>query len=139
MRHPSEFRELRYRYSWKEQRVSAWQPPIPPDAWSGFAASDDGLYQLYPNGGLFKGQESIDPQHSFGHWLPGTHQFVYTALNEQAPDSSRYRGMIMRYDADRRSAQVMADQLFIDTQIVGVSPDGKWIYVQTAADLSRAP
>lgn len=139
MQHPSEFRELRYRYTWKEQRVTAWQPSIPPDAWSGFTASDDGLYQLYPNGGLFRGEQSIDPQLSFGHWLPGTHQFVYTALDEQAPDSSRYREQILLYDADRRTTRTIVKALYLDTQIVGISPDGKWIYVQTAADLSRVP
>jgi hypothetical protein len=137
MRHKAEFKELRYRYSWSTQKVSAWNPPIPEDTWSGFSASSDGMYQLYANGGLFRGTEHIaDPPYS-DVWLNGTHRFVYHDYDQQAPDSSRYKEQIKLYDADHGTTQTVATNLFINTAILGTSPDGKWIYVQSHADLDR--
>jgi hypothetical protein len=139
MRDKNAYKELRYKYSWETKTVTAWTPPIPAEAWASFTSSSDGVYQLYPNGGLYKGTQHIADQPSFGYWLNGTHTVVYLEYDTQAPETSRYREQIKVYDADRQTARTIAAKLYDDTSIIGTSPDGKWIYVKSYANLNTPP
>ncbi|WJH35776.1 hypothetical protein N6H14_07555 [Paenibacillus sp. CC-CFT747] len=50
--------EIRFAYSWETGKVGPWSPPIG-EAWSGYKASDDGLYRMFANGGLYRGGEKV--------------------------------------------------------------------------------
>ncbi|MGE5701960.1 MAG: hypothetical protein ACM32O_05485, partial [Clostridia bacterium] len=137
MRHPVEYKELRYQYEWSTKAVSAWKPPVADDAWSGYSLSSDGMYQLYPNAGLFKDGQQIDETVHDGTWLNGTHQFVYIAFDHQSTEDTPYKAMIHLYDADTKKVRVIAEKLFSDTSLVGASKDGQWIYVQSKENLKK--
>ncbi|HZG14882.1 MAG TPA: hypothetical protein VE710_07635 [Candidatus Bathyarchaeia archaeon] len=129
------YEEIRYVYDWQNKKISPWNPPIPGDVYSGYTASDDGVYQLFANAGLFRGDQVISKDLWEGHWLAGTHKLVYKDYQHNGPADSLYREQLKLYDADRQTSTILADNLFIHSNVVGVSPDGKWIYLQSHDDL----
>ncbi|WP_134684489.1 hypothetical protein [Brevibacillus migulae] len=135
MQKEGEYKEIRYLFDWQSEKVSPWNPPIPDNAYSGYTASDDGAYHLFANGGLFRGDQSINRDLWEGHWIAGTHKLVYKDYRHDGPADSPYREQLKLYDADRLTTTILADNLFIQSNVVGVSPDGKWIYLQSHADL----
>jgi hypothetical protein len=134
---PAKHGEKRYVYSWKTNTVAPWNPPIPEETWSGYTQSSDGVYQLYANGGLFKGRELVTDQVHTGYWLEGTHSYVFEEL-EETKEGERPATRLSLYDADRREKRIIAIGLPIGTQLIGTSPDGKWIYLQAHADLNQS-
>ncbi|RNB91271.1 hypothetical protein EDM56_06735 [Brevibacillus fluminis] len=129
------FKELRYQYGWKTRTVQAWNPPVAEDSWSGYTVSDDNLYQLYPNAGLYKGTVKISDEIRDGVWLNGTHRFAFLELDARSSDDAPQTQSLHLYDADANHAQQIAGSLWPDASIVGTSRDGKWIYVRTAQKL----
>ena len=88
MMEPDEYEELRYQYDWQTEQVSQWKPPVPLNVWSGYTTSDDGMYQLYANGGLYEGNRLVSDDTNYDQmWLNNTHQLVrsvhpYTTTKE---------------------------------------------------------
>ncbi|MFY0544497.1 hypothetical protein [Brevibacillus sp. H7] len=134
MRDPLEYKERRYAYTWKTGKVTVWQPPIPPESWSGYTQSSDGLYQLYANGGLYKGKTLISEHFPYGYWLTGTHVLVY---QEYLPAGGSSKLQIKRFDADRNETKTIMTDLPPGIELIGTSPDGEWIYIQSHVDLTK--
>ncbi len=70
----------------------------------------------------------------FGYWLPGTHVFVYL---EHLPTEGFQKLQINRFDADQKKKTTIMTDLPFGVELIGTSPDGKWIYLQSHADLSK--
>jgi hypothetical protein len=125
--------EKRWRYDWETGGVTVWEPPVEKDAWSGYDASDDGMYQLYWNGGLFRGDVFLGEWPERGVWIPGSHQFAYA---KSEPNGFPTKTLYV-YDADRREERALAAGMPESLRVIGSSQDGKWLYVQTEHDLPQ--
>jgi hypothetical protein len=121
----------RYRYHWKTKTLSAWVPEVMSENsywWIGFKDSDDGRYRLYSEGTLMKdGKTAAELSgyhyyHSF--WIPRTHHLAYVK-----------EGELTLYDADSQVNVILIKGLQEDAMPVGVSPDGKWIYIRTRGEI----
>lgn len=123
--------EKRFRYDWKTGTVIDWNPPVPEDAWSGYLQSDDGMYQLYWNGGLYQGSQFLMEWSGNGVWIPRTHQFAY--VRREA--GGAHTQSLHLYDADRREERLLAAGLPRSLEVIGASEDGKWLYVRTEHEL----
>jgi hypothetical protein len=130
--------EKRYAYTWKTNQVTAWESPVPVDTPGHFSSSSDAMYQLYPNGGLYKGNVLISENITDGIWVSGTHLIALQEENPSAPEDSRYDKKIVIFDADKQVAHAIATNLFFATELVGSSRDGKWLYLLSSADLTAA-
>lgn len=129
--------EIRQRYDWKSGKVVSWNPPVPKDSWSGYVQSDDGKYQMYWSVGLHQGSSFIwEPDGTAlpGLWLPGTHQYVYTKL-EGGTEGTPSSQSIHLFDADRKQDSELFTGLPAELKVIGVSEDGKWLYVQSGKEL----
>jgi len=121
-------------YAWKSNKLTRWNPPIPPGSWPGYTQSSDGVYQLYANGGLYKGQERINAEVYGQHWLGNTHLFLLQEPEEN-DEKEAYTTRLSLYDADSRVKRTIATGLPVGTEVIGTSPDGKWMYVKAHADV----
>ncbi|MDH4616637.1 hypothetical protein [Brevibacillus sp. AY1] len=130
--------ELRYRYDWKTGTVSDWNPPVPADAWSGYTQTDDGMYQMYPNAGIFKGSEAVLEFLGDGLWIPGSHQFVYTQYEDSSEGQVDTQSLYM-FDADRKQERVLSTGLPASSFLIGASKDGNWLYLYSSRDLASPP
>lgn len=134
---PDTGNEKQYLYRWTDNRVLPWKSPTN-NLWGGYASSSDGMYRLYPNGGLYKGKQIINGAIREGIWLPGTHLIANT--HESAPtgtNETKAGGtwQLTLYDADSNKAKLVSASLPSHTRVAGGSPDGKWIYLITAEKL----
>lgn len=130
--------ELRYRYDWKTGTVSDWNPPVPADAWSGYTQTDDRMYQMYPNAGIYKGSEAVLEFQGDGLWIPGSHQFVYTKLEDSSEGQVSTQSIHM-FDADRKQERVLSTGLPASSFLIGASKDGNWLYMYSSHDLASPP
>ncbi|MBD0379835.1 stalk domain-containing protein [Paenibacillus sedimenti] len=136
------YRELRYAYSWEENRIEAWRPPVDETSWSGFLATDDNAFRYYYNAGLYQGDKpsaGVDVISSAGAWLSGTHQMAYIEYDYSNMDNRQYTNTINLVDADTLKQTTIHQGLYADSQLMGSSRDGKWLYVNARAPLPGAP
>ncbi|MFD0697881.1 stalk domain-containing protein [Paenibacillus sp. GCM10027628] len=136
------YRELRYMYSKKEDRIQTWKPPVDESGWSGFLATDDSIYRYYYNAGLYRGERrtsGIDVISSPGVWLSGTHQMAFFEYNYSNKDNRQYTNNIQLLDADTLQHTAIYQGIYYDSQLIGSSKDGKWLYVNARAPLKGAP
>lgn len=134
MREPGhDLLERRLRYDWKTGAVSDWNPPVPNYAWSGYMQSDDGKYRLYWNAGLFEGERYVAEWPGDGVWIPGTHQLAFVKWDEA---DARTKSLYL-YDADLREERLLAAGLPWNLELLGASPDGKWVYVASNGELGK--
>jgi hypothetical protein len=129
--------EIRQRYDWETGKVVNWDPPVPKDSRSGYVQSDDRLYQMYWNAGLFKGSTFILESNGTGVWIPGTYQFVYTKWEGSGTDGSSFTQSLRLFDADRKQESVLFAGLPSGLEVIGASEDGKWLYVISDKELGR--
>lgn len=120
----------RYRYHWKTETLSAWEPPVEsPYWWIGFKSTDDGTYRLYVDGTLFRDGKQAGKlqEHVYygSYWLPGTHRLIY----------GNGSGELRQYDAGSMADTALVQGMPEEARPAGVSPDGKWIYIETRAPL----
>lgn len=127
--------EIRQRYDWKAEKVISWNPPVAQDAWSGYAQSDDGKYQMYFNGGLYQGSELIAELERSGIWVPGTHLLAYTKW-EEGKEGKPSTESLRIFDVDQRRERVILKGLPHGFGVIGASSDGKWLLVQSERDLT---
>jgi hypothetical protein len=125
-----------YRYSWSNGLLETWKPPVDDNAWSGFIPSDDGAYRFYHNGGLYRGSEPIDlPDYVYPtFWLHGTHNFVYSMVNENSPEAIRTLDL---YNVDENKSQEIAKLPPGEHSLIGGSADGRWLYIFTTSNLQQ--
>lgn len=135
-----ELTELRYRYDWKTGAVHEWNPPVPADVWSGYTQTDDGMYQMYPNAGIFKGTEPVLEFPGNGPWIPipGSHQFVYLKY-EPWNEGQEHTQSLYMFDADRKQERVLTAGLRPGLFLLGTSKDGNWLYLVSSHDLTSLP
>lgn len=133
--HEGSYLEKRYRLDWKTGTVSDWNPPVPADSWAGYAASDDGMYQMYLTAGLFKGSEAVADYLGQGYWLPGSHQYVYVKWESTNDRQDSFLSLHL-FDADRKQHRVLRTGLPSTFDLLGVSRDGNWLYVSSDRDLA---
>lgn len=126
-----EWIEQRYQYSWQTGKISGWNPQVRINSYSGYTASDDGAYQLFANAGLYRGQQVISDQLHSGMWIPGTHHFVEITSTLEQPDSEEFTNHLVLYDADQQVRETTLAILPANTQLLSISPDGKWMYLQS--------
>lgn len=131
------YTEKRYRLDWKTGTVSDWNPPVPADSWAGYAASDDGMYQMYLTAGLFKGSEAVADYLGQGFWLPGSHQYVYVKWESTNDRQDSFLSLHL-FDADRKQNRVLRTGLPSTFDLLGVSRDGNWLYVSSDRDLAAS-
>jgi hypothetical protein len=129
--------EIRYRYDSSAERVGTWSAPKAASSWSGFVASADGAYRMYANAGLYKGEEKKAdiPRGMAGYpvyWLGASHTFVYKGYEEPAGNSKLH---LYAYDADAGQRKVIVPNMPLNSELIGSSSDGKWIYVQSTHDM----
>lgn len=130
----SSFDQLRYRYDWKTEKVSAWNPPVPRDAWAGYTQTDDGMYQMYWNAGLFKGKEHLMDFQGEGLWLPNSHRYLFARHKENA-EGHAVAMDIMAFDADQRKTDTLITDLSFGISFIGASADSQWLYLLSSGDL----
>lgn len=135
--HEGAYVEKRYRLDWKTGTVSDWNPPVPADSWAGYAASDDGMYQMYLTAGLFKGSEAVSDYLGQGFWLPGSHQYVYVKWESTNDRQDSFLSLHL-FDADRKQNRVLRTGLPSTFDLLGVSRDGNWLYVSSDRDLAAS-
>ncbi|WP_213522439.1 hypothetical protein [Paenibacillus sp. J31TS4] len=125
--------ENRYAFSWTDNKLSAWSPPVSPESWSGFQASGDDRFRLYANAGLYEGSRKLPGTEKLPYpmqWLPGTHSLVGIRVDytKQPPEP---RVSLERYEAERQEWNVIREQLPEFTDLLQPSADGRWIYLTT--------
>lgn len=127
--------EIRYSYDWAANRVGSWSAPEEASGWSGFAASADGEYRLYANAGLYRGEVKRDDAFNGGirtgypvHWLGESHTFAYKGYEETAGSSKPH---IYAHDADSGKSRMLVADVPWSAELIGASPDGRWIYVRS--------
>jgi len=133
--HADSYTEKRYRLDWKTGSVSAWNPPVPADTWAGYVQSDDGMYTMYWNAGMFKGSEAVWDFTGHGVWIPGSHQFVYVKW-EGMNEAQEGILSLHLFDADRKQHRVLRTELPSTFDLLGASRDGNWLYVSSNRDLA---
>lgn len=128
MNRPDKYEELRYQYNWQSEKITKWMPPIPIHTWSGYFTSDDGVYQIYANGGLYKGEQLISDDLNYGDnmWLGSTHKLVFTISPERVSNQFKKEGLYL-YDLDTQEVKRIADTT---GRLLGTSVNGKWIYLE---------
>lgn len=127
MRVPNKYEEQRFQYDWQTAQISQWKPPIPLDTWSGYRISADGLYQLYANGGLYKGSQLISGDTQYDQiWLGNTHQLLRSIYPYATTKDFPQAGLYL-YDADTKTTKQIST---VTNRVIGSSPDGKWIYLE---------
>lgn len=127
MREADDFTEIRYQYNWKTNKITAWNPPVEPEAWSGFVSSEDGVYQLYWNGGLYNGTKQILPTPFSEHWIGDTHRIVMSIPPETAELAPIKKAGLHVYDVDTGEAKQLLQK---PARVLGTSKDGQWIYLE---------
>lgn len=133
------YKAMRYRYEWKSGKLSEWKLPFPDENWwVDFLDSGDGQYRLYSNGQLFKNEKLVDDKapHAYSlhnSWLKGTHKLAVIEYDQKDP--KKPYNYLALYDADTRKRDRIIERLPDGTNLVGVSSDGKWIYLQTSEQL----
>ncbi|MEJ8544447.1 hypothetical protein [Brevibacillus borstelensis] len=128
------FDELRYRFDWKTEKVSAWNPPVPKGVWAGYTQTDDGMYQMYWNAGLFKGQEYLMDSQGEGIWLPNSHRYLFTKHKENREGQSIAVDIVV-FDADERKTDTLIQDLPTGLRFIGASADGQWLYLLSTGEL----
>lgn len=126
MRSHEEYKEIRYQYNWKTNQVTTWNPPVAPDHWSGFVSSEDRMYQIYWNAGLYKDKERLLEMPFSEHWLGSTHKIVMSIPPENLENAPIKKAGLHLYDVDTGEAKQI---LQASPHILGTSKDGKWIYL----------
>ncbi|QUO43056.1 hypothetical protein KDJ56_08950 [Brevibacillus composti] len=121
--------ELNHRYDWKTGALTPWTAPVPSDAWSGYIESDDGLYQMYWNGGIYKGSTRVTDLSGHGVWLPGSHTYVYPEYRGNGQGGSVID--IVAFDADQNKSEILITDLPVGLSLMGGSKDGKWLYLRS--------
>ncbi|MGC5327210.1 hypothetical protein [Brevibacillus sp. SYSU BS000544] len=132
MRNHEEYKENRYQYSWKTNQVTAWNPPVEPEQWSGFISSEDRVYQIYWNGGLYKGTERILEMPFSEHWLGSTHKLVMSIPPDNLERAPIKKAGLHLYDVDTGESRQILQTAH---PVLGTSKDGKWIYLNVTGPL----
>jgi hypothetical protein len=132
---PGTMEPLYYQYTWKTGGVSAQTPPAAANPWNGFKRSEDGMFTLYTDGNLYRGEQKVAEEMNLynGLWVPGTHLIAVPDFATGGPES-RTR-MLKLYDAQKRQYTTIADHLPNSMQAISVSADGKWLYVSSNVNL----
>lgn len=129
---PDTQQEIRYSYSMKDGQVKEWIPPTG-DSWSGYSSSDDGVFRLYANAGLFRGADKISGGENLkyfgGLWARGTHQYYYLSYDPEASDPEQNGTRLHRYNGDNGKDEILLNKLPINVNLLGVSPDQQSVYL----------
>ncbi|WP_128893653.1 hypothetical protein [Longirhabdus pacifica] len=119
-----------YRYSWQDGEFNEWQPEseeLTTDFYVPYW-SEDGVFAWHYGQGLYEGDKRVaeyDPEQyhiESVHWIGNTHQLVY--LKKEEDDIK-----LVQLNADTLQETVIKEDVTGNTSIVGVSDDGKWIYI----------
>lgn len=127
----------RYLYNWGtgKGQVLSWKGEGS-DPWFGFKRSSDGLYTLYTDGRVVKGEQEVAKEMNLYNsiWLPGTHSLITFDYESEGADEF-HRLQLKRFDVETKQYSTIAVQLLNSTQLIGASEDGKWLYVSSSGKL----
>jgi len=120
--------QLRYKFNWKTNALTAWEPPLASSVWAGFRPSSDGTYKLYANAGFYQGEkhvygDELSPYYWSGLWVPNTHDYVM-----KGPGHNFYTMRVLHAD-ERKESVVEGVLLSPESELHLISPDGKWLTV----------
>ncbi|USG67684.1 hypothetical protein NDK47_10565 [Brevibacillus ruminantium] len=133
-KHEESFEELVHRFDWGTKTISLWNPPVVKQGWSGYLQTDDGMYQMFWNGGFYKGTTHVADFMGEGVWLPSSHRFLFAKYKDSEHGSFMNLNV---FDADRNKTETLLEDLQPGLDILGVSRDSKWVYLLSLYDLQK--